>query len=172
VRELPEWVSIGYINGAHGIKGELRVTPWTDDPQRFLLLKKVMLFSSGGAIGQFIVEQVRYPQKFLLLKLKEINTRTDAEALKGSEIKIPRKKCLQLPPDHYYHFELVGLRVESVEGQFIGVITDIMEMPANDVYVVRNGDQEILIPAIKDVIKQVDLKNSIMKIFMLDGLVD
>lgn len=172
MRKLPEWVSIGCVTGAHGIKGELKVTPWTDDPQRFRLLKEVTVLSSTGSKGLYQIESVRFPHKSMLLKLKEVSDRTTAETFKGSELKIPREECVQLPPDHYYHFELVGLKVESVEGQFIGIIKDVMDLPANDVYVVEGADKEILIPAIKDVVKQIDLESGIMKIFLLDGLVE
>lgn len=172
MRELPRWVSIGYISGAHGIKGELKITPATDDPSRFDLLDSVNLFSPSGRPKKFEIEQVRYHSKFVLLKLKSINSRNDAEFLRGYDCKIRREDCLELPPDHYYQFELIGLEVQSVDGQYIGTVEDILEMPANDVYVVKNKTQEVLIPATKNIVKQVDLDRGVIFIELLDGLVD
>jgi len=172
VRELQKWVSIGQVIGAHGIKGELKVYPLTDNPKRYDLLESVWIFSSQSACGNFFIEKVRYLKNKIILKLKGIDCRTEAENLKGVELKIKREQCLTLPIDHYYYFDLIGLFVKSTEGVPIGRLVDILEMPANDVYIVASEEKEFLIPAIKQIIKAVDLKNGTMTIELLDGLLD
>ncbi len=172
MREFPEWVSIGYINGAHGIKGELKVIPLTERPRRFELLQTLHLSSNATAPSPFEIEGVRFALNSILLKLKGVDTRTQAEQLKGFEILIPGSACVKLPEDEYYHFELIGLTVKSTTGENIGTITNILEMPANDIYVVKNLDREILIPAVKEFVKKIDLEEGIMVIQVLDGLIE
>jgi len=172
VEKLPDWVSIGYINGAHGIRGEVKVLPLTDNPHRLALLDEISLVSPDNKRQNYQIESTRVHQRYILLKLKDVETRNDAEALKGYSIEIDQKSCLELPVDYYYHFELIGLRVESTQNEYIGTITSILEMPANDVYVVCNEEREYLIPAIKDVIKHVDKEKKTMVIEVLEGLLD
>ncbi len=172
MEKLPDWVSIGYINGAHGIRGEVRVQPLTDNPQPLALLEEIFLVSSDNKRQIYQIESTRSHQQFILLKLKDVETRNDAEALKGFSLEVDRETCVELPADHYYHFELIGLRVESTQHEYIGTITQILEMPANDVYVVGNEEREYLIPAIKDVVKQVDKEKKMMVIEVLEGLLD
>lgn len=172
MEKLPDWVSIGYINGAHGIRGEVRVVPLTDNPQRLELLDELFLVSPAGNRQIYQIEATRFHQRYVLLKLKDVDTRNAAEALKGFSIEIDQDACLELPADHYYHFELIGLRVESTQNEYIGTITKILEMPANDVYIVCNDEREYLIPAIKDVIKHVDKEKKIMLIEVIEGLLD
>lgn len=172
MEKLPGWVSIGYINGAHGIRGEVRILPLSDNPQRLELLDEVFVVSPNKKRQIYQIESTRVHQRFILLKFKDVDTRNDAEALKGFSIEIKQDTCLELPADQYYHFELIGLRVESTRNEYIGTITRILEMPANDVYIVCNGEREYLIPAIKDVIKHIDKEKKIMFIEVLEGLLD
>lgn len=169
-KNLPEWITIGVIGGAHGIQGEIKVVPMTDDPQRFHLLDQIYLEYSANNLQRYAVQRVRFQKKTVLLKLDGLDDRSSAEQLRGLELKIPRESCLELPDDQYYVFQMIGLAVYSTEGQWLGKLSDVMEMPANDVYIVRNGEQEILIPAIKDVIKKIDLENGVMTIELLEGL--
>lgn len=170
-KSLPDWISVGVVSGAHGIKGELKVLPTTDEPGRFRLLKSISLEYPANTLKEYPVQAVRFQKSAVLLKLDGIDNRTNAEQLKGLELKIPRDSCLKLPEDHYYYFQLIGLLVYSVDGEYLGKLTDVMEMPANDVYIIKDAANEFLIPAIKDVIKAVDLENGIMTIEVLEGLI-
>ena len=171
-KNLPQWVSIGFVSGAHGIKGELKVVPLTDDPQRFRLLENISLVFRANTLREFTVLGVRFQKKYVLLRLNGIDDRTAAEQLKGFELKIPRKLCMELPEDRYYHFQLIGLSVHSTSGDYLGKVSDVMDMPANDVYVVHDAEKEILVPAIKDVVKKIDLEQGVMTIELIEGLVD
>lgn len=169
-KSLPEWVTIGVVSGAHGIQGEIKVVPMTDDPQRFRLLDQIYLDFSANNLKSYTIQRVRFQKRTILLKLEGIEDRSTVEQLQGIELKIPRESCLELPDDQYYIFQIIGLAVYSTDGQWLGKLSDVMQMPANDVYVVQNGEQEILIPAIKDVIKKVDLETGVMTIELLEGL--
>lgn len=169
-KNLPQWVTIGIVTGAHGINGELKVVPMTDDPQRFRLLKSISFESPANNLREYLIQRVRLQTKSVLLKLDGIDDRTRAEQLKGVELKIPREACLELPENEFYIFQLIGLLVYSSHGEYIGKLTDVMEMPANDVYVVQAAEKELLIPAIKDVVKKIDLEQGVMTIELLEGL--
>ncbi|MBN1352318.1 16S rRNA processing protein RimM [candidate division KSB1 bacterium] len=172
MRILPDWISIGYITGAHGIQGDVRVVLLSDRPEKFDKLKKIKLESSAGEIGFFNIEKVRRHGKFVLVKFEEIETRDSAMSLKGASLQIKRESCPRLPADEFYHFELIGLVARSSEGLVLGKVVDILDMPANDIYVISDGKHEYLIPAVKQMIKKIDLKNEEMIIQLIEGLID
>lgn len=172
MRILPEWISIGSINGAHGVKGEIRITPASKDPSRIKKFKLVQIESPEGDTSFFVIEKARVNGRYALIKLKDVETRDQALALKGSTIQIKRTDCPPLPADEYYYFDLIGITVKTTEGEVLGEISDILDMPANDVYVVSMGDREALIPAIKEVVKRVDLDREEMIIKVMDGLLE
>ena len=159
MKELPAWVTIGAVNGAHGIRGEIKVFPLTDDVQRFLVLKSIKITGPNQAEQTYTIKNVRVNSKGLaLLKVDGIDDRNAAEKLKGCLVSIPRELCPELDADQYYHFELLGLRVETTTGEYLGEIADILEMPASDVYVVRNSEREVLIPAVRQIVKEVSIE--------------
>lgn len=172
MRKLPEWVSIGYISRAHGIQGEVRVVPFSNHPDRFEALKQVKIESPAGEFSFVNIEKVRLHSKYALVKFNAIETRDQALALKGSTIQIKLTNCPPLPVDEFYHFDLIGLAVRTTEDEVLGEVTDILEMPANDVYVISDGSREILLPAIKEVVRKVDLKKEEIIIKLIDGLID
>ena len=164
-----EFVSIGAVNKAHGIKGELQITPITDEPEQFSTLNSCYLnFNEKRKICS--IEKVRFTRNKILLKLEGIDDRTTAQKLRGAFVEIKLTDLRELSDNEYFIFDLVGLKVKKMSGEFIGELIDVLTLPANDVYVVNNGEQEFLIPAIKDVIKQVDLKRGEMSIDPVDGL--
>jgi len=168
----PSLVNIGRIETFHGVHGELRVTPWTDFPRRFKKLEKVWVRSSDSQVREFQVERVRLSGRRVILKLAEVDTREAALELRGALLQIPRPACMVLPNNSFYVFDLIGLRVKSSRGEVIGEITDVWFMPANDVYVVRQGEKEWLIPAVREVIKSVDVEAGEMIIEPMEGLLD
>ncbi len=171
-RSLPDFVVIGRVKRAHGIKGKLSVEPITDDPQRFKLLKSVFLSKEDGQRISFAVEEAQVSGKGVLLSLAEMQSREKAEKWRGAYVEIPRAECLPLPEGDHYYFELVGLEVITTEGQKIGVLEDFILAPAGDVYVVKQKDREILIPAIAEVIERIDFERGVMVINPIDGLLD
>jgi 16S rRNA processing protein RimM len=172
MKDTREWVTIGIVVAPFGIRGELKVRSFTDIPDRFVTLEAIYL---GPGYALYTIEGVR-PYKgvdMLLLKLRGIDDATMAETLRGSDICVPLSEIPQLPPDSYYQHDIVGLQVLNLDDTLIGVIDDIMSTGGNDVYVVKapNGKQ-VLIPAIKDVVKQIDLIRHVMYIDPMRGLLD
>ena len=162
---------IGTVVNTQGIKGEVRVLPMTDDPKRFELLEEIELFSKEKS-KLYKIESLRYHKQFIILKLEGINNMNDAEELKTHIIKIKEDKALPLLEDEFYIRDLYGISVITLDGETLGKITDIINTGgANDVYVVKNSDsKEILIPALKQCILDVDIIKNIMTVHLLKGL--
>jgi len=170
--EQADLVVIGTVRRAHGVRGELLVTPHTDDPSRFALLREVRLLLPDGQRRDVNVTGARVSNKGVLLRVAEIADRTAAEQIVGADIVISREQCLPLPPDSYYIFELVGMAVRTTDGRLLGTLQEVVDFPANDVWVVRDGQREYLLPAVKEVIKQVDRQQRVIVIEPIAGLVD
>lgn len=167
---MEQMFTIGKIVNTHGVKGEVRVLPSTDDIKRFNKLKEVMVENRSRM--SYEIETVRYHKNFVLLKFKGVDTMNDAELLKNSLLKIDRKDALPLQEDEYYQCDLYGLKVITDTGRNLGELVDILMTGSNDVYVVRNEEKEVLIPAIKQCILKVDLTAGEMLVHLLEGLED
>lgn len=167
-----ELVSIGKIVGHYGYKGEVKVTPLTDFPQRFEGLKQVMV-NKHGAISIAQIEKVKINHNMLLIKFSGIDSKESALEIRGSLLQIEETELYPLPEGYYYHFQLLGLKVFDGRRGFIGILTDVLETGANDVYLIKSDDYgEILIPAIKEVVKKIDLAGKSMQVDLLPGLID
>ncbi len=167
-------VAIGIILRPHGLRGWVKVRPLTDDPNRYFDLVKVSLHHKDRRIGEFRLERVEIskPQN-LLVKFREVDSIDEAEALRGAEIRIPRSECLPTTADQFYHFDLIGLPVQTSEGRMLGTVSEILEHPGNDIWVVRDDEyNEILLPAIASVIKEVNLEEKRIIINPLPGLLN
>jgi 16S rRNA processing protein RimM len=162
---LPESLIVGHILGPQGTKGELKIRVATDFPDRFSPGREVYL--DGRALE---IESSRPHKQDVVLKLSGIDTRTDAENLRGGTLTVPRSELRSLPEGEYYAFQLVGIEVVTTAGAGVGRIIDIMMTAGNDVYVVQGERGEILIPAIEDVVKSIDLETGRMVIEAIDGL--
>lgn len=167
---MENYFVIGNIVNTQGIKGEVRVMPTVDDVSRFELLEHIFVDRKGN-IKEYEIENVRFHKQFVLLKLKGIDDMTTAEPLKGTVVKITEDMAVPCEEDEYYIRDLYDMEVVTVEGEKLGIITDIIFTGANDVYAVKNEDgKEILIPAIKDCIIDVDVENNTMTVKLLGGL--
>lgn len=168
---MEQFFEIGVITGTHGIKGTMRVFPTTQDPSRFERLKE-MIVEIGGKQETFHIQKVAYHKQFVLLTVKEITDINVAELYKNGRILIPDALAIPLEEDEYYTRDLYGLQVVTEDGEVLGELVKIYETGANDVYAVQKegGDKELLIPAIKDCIKKVDLEAGIMTVHLLEGL--
>lgn len=166
---------IGKIAGTHGIKGTLRVFPTTDEPSRFELLKQITI-EHNGKKEIYNISKVSYHKQFVLITVKEIDDINVAELLKGGIITISEKEALPLNENEYYMRDLYGLEVYTDENEHLGEIADIYFTGANDVYSVKNinkpEQKELLIPAIKQCILNVDIPNKKMIVKLLEGLRD
>lgn len=163
----PRYLTIGRVLKPWGFRGELKIEIMTDFPERFASLRTVYL---GEDANPFPVESARLLGKAVRLKLKGIDTEQAAARLRSQFVQIPTEEAVPLPEGKYYLYQLIGLRVKTLRGQDLGEVVDILETGANDVYVVKNGEREILIPAIEPVVKQVDLANGEMLIEPMEGL--
>jgi 16S rRNA processing protein RimM len=171
MNEATEWATIGKIVAPFGIRGELKIRPFTDIPDRFVTLEAVYL---SPDYSRRVIKGVRpYKGDMLLLKLDGIDDATTAETLRSCNLCIPSDELAELPPDAYYQHDILGLRVFRLDDRFVGVISEIMATGGNDVYVIKADDgRQFLIPAIKNVIKQVDLVRRVMYIDPMKGLLD
>jgi len=166
-----EWATIGTIVALFGIHGELKVRSLTDIPNRFAKLGTVYL--GPDHIPYSITGTRPYKGEMVILKLAGIDDANAAEAVRDWNVSIPLDKLAQLPADSYYQHDIIGLHVKTLNGRDLGTIIDIIVTGSNDVYIVKTPDmQQILIPAIKDVIKQVDLIRHLMYIDPIRGLLD
>jgi len=162
---------IGRVANTHGVKGMIKVIPTTDDPKRFELLKEVLIEDIKGNTKTYTIEEVKYLKQFVLLNLKEVKTMDEAILLKQGIVKIPRDQALELAEDEYYISDLVGLKVNTDTGENLGVLKDVIFTGSNDVYVVKDKDnKEILLPAIKECVKQIDIENNIIIVHIMEGL--
>lgn len=169
---MDDYFVIGDIVNTQGIKGEVRVIPCTDDESRFELLDSIFV-EQKGKMKEFNIENVRYHKQFVLLKLEGIDDMTAAEKLKGSVVKIPPEDALPLEEGEYYIRDLYDMEVFTDEGEKLGILSDILFTGANDVYVVKaEKGKDILIPAIKECILDVDVENKKMTVKLLKGLRD
>ncbi|KPK75552.1 MAG: hypothetical protein AMJ89_04310 [candidate division Zixibacteria bacterium SM23_73] len=170
-------ITIGQISRVHGIKGEMVVVSLTDDPKRFSELKKVFL-SKDEKITQFEVEKVQTDlktKKFkerVLLKLKEVESPEEAKRLVGSFLEIEKDDLIKLPEGRYFIFDIIGLKVITTEDKEVGKVKEVISLPANDVYVVQGDQKEYDIPAIKEIVKQIDLERKVMIIEPKEGLLE
>jgi 16S rRNA processing protein RimM len=162
-------VAIAYINKCWGVKGEVIAEPLTSFPQRFKKLDKVSL-SGGRAKHELTVEWTKRHGKKIVFKFEEINDRNGADRLRNSYIEIDKEEIYSLPPDQYYIFQLVGLEVTDIDKGRIGIIDDVWEYPASDIYVVRSEKGVLLIPGIKEIIKKIDVENNRMEVKLLPGM--
>jgi 16S rRNA processing protein RimM len=166
-----EWAAIGRIVAPFGIRGELKVMSLSDVPNRFVKLKHVYI---APAYTRYTIAGVRpYKGDMLLLTLNGVEDANTAETLRNCVLSIPVAELAKLPPDSYYQHDIIGLTVLRMDKREVGVINDIWETGSNDIYVVKGEDgQQALIPAIKEVIKQIDLVRRVMYIDPMKGLLD
>lgn len=166
---MSDYFVIGKIVNTQGIKGEVRVLPSTDDINRFKLLDE-LLVQKKNELETYEIETVRFHKQFVLLKFKGIDNMTDAEKLKNLEIKIPAELALPCEEDEYYIRDLYGLTVFEENGEKLGTLEDIIFTGANDVYIVKNENEQILIPAIKQCILNINIAEKTMTVKLLEGL--
>ena len=168
---MEQFLQVGVISSTHGIRGEVKVFPTTDDPNRFKKLKKVILETKKEKLS-LEVQGVKFFKQFVIVKFKGIDNINDIEMYKGRELWIPREEAQELGEDEYYVADLIGMDVLLENGEKFGVLRDVMETGANDVYIVDRVDgEEILLPAIHDCVLDVDVEKNTMTVHLMKGLV-
>lgn len=168
---MEEYLEIGQIVNTSGLKGFLKVIPLTDDITRFEDLKTVYIQEKKDLV-EFKIQDVKYSKNMVLLKLEGIDDIGEAEKFKNFYIKINRKDAVELEEDSYFIVDIIGCKVFTDENEFLGKVIDVFQTGSNDVYTVKNNeDKEILLPAIEDVIKDIDIANKKIVVKLMDGLI-
>ena len=165
-------LEVGKIVNTHGLRGEVKVVPWTDYPEDFEDIEYVIVKRKTGE-EQLDIESVRYQKGNVLLKFKQIKDINEAEKYKTSTLYAPRE-MFDLPEGVYFIADLIGLDVVNIEtGEKIGVIADVFNTGSNDIYdVKREGKKNLLIPVIDDVVKEIDIESGKVTVYMMEGLDD
>ena len=166
-----EYFEIGQIVNHFGIKGMVKVNPFTDDISQFEKLKSILIVKDGK-LSEVEIEETKYSKNQVLLKLKGIDTVEEAEKYRGCYLKIARSNSKKLPKDTYFIADLLGLTVYTDENILLGKVEDIYNSGANDIYVIKSEDgKQILLPGTKEVIKQIDLEQEKIIVHLIKGLV-
>ncbi len=150
-------MAVGQVGAPWGLRGDVKVQPLTDFPDRFR--PGASLWVQGR---RHDVRRSRWSGKVVYLALSDIDGRSAAENLRGALLEVPEGDLTPLPEGHYYRFQVLGLKVHTPEGRSLGRVAEILSTGSNDVYVVRGGPRELLIPALEDVVKEVDLEHGRM----------
>ena len=163
-------LQVGVITATHGLKGEVKVFPTTDDPNRFRRLKEVIL-NTGREERVLEIEGVKFFKQMVILKFKGLDDIGDVEKFRRGTLSVTRENAVKLRRNEYFIADLIGMRVENEDGSELGTLQDVIATGANDVYDVRLSDgRQVLIPAIRECILSVDVEEGRMQVHLLDGL--
>ncbi len=169
---MEELLQVGVISSTHGIRGEVKVFPTTDDVNRFKKLKTVLV-DTGKEHISLEVEQVKFFKQFAILKFKGIDNINDVLKYKGKSLLVTREHAVKLKKDEYFIADMIGMQVVTEDGSLFGTLKNVMQTGANDVYEIQSDEfGDVLVPAIKDCILDVDIEGRIMKIHLMDGLIE
>ena len=168
---MEQLLQVVVISSTHGVRGEVKVFPTTDDVKRFKKLKKVIL-DTGKEQLPLEIEGVKFFKQFVILKFRGIDNINDIEKYKGKRLLVDREHAVKLKKDEYFIADMIGMDVFTEDGELFGALKDVMETGANDVYIIEMSDgKEVLVPAIKQCILDVDIENRKVVIHLLEGLV-
>ena len=168
---MQEYFEIGQIVNTFGIKGEVKVVPFTDDIERFEELNSIYVVKNKQLI-EYEIEQIKYHKNMIILKLKNVEDMNTAEKLKGCYIQIHRKDARELPEGTYFIADIIGSKVITDDGKILGIVDDIYNTGAKDIFVVKDElGKQILLPHIEEVILNIDVEKQIVTVHLLDGLV-
>jgi len=165
-----ELLVIGKISGIHGIGGKVRVTSYAESPATFLSQDYLYLRDERGAIKKYGLVQVKPHNNVLLLTFDGITSIDEAVKLIGSSLLVEKSTLDLLPEDEYYWVDVIGLKVFTDNGDFLGIVEKILQTGSNDVYVVRKEDREYLVPAIASVVLKIDVNEKLMVVHPMEGL--
>ena len=167
---MEQLLQVGILSSTHGVHGEMKVFPTTDDAKRFKKLKSVMLDTHDG-LKEVQIEGVKFFKQFVILKFKGYDSINDIEKYKGRSIYVTRENAVRLSDDEYFIADLIDMRVMEEDGNELGVLSDVLETGANDVYVISlKAGGELLLPAIKQCILSVDVEDGTMRVRVPEGL--
>ena len=167
---MDDLLKVGIITNTHGLKGEVKVFPTTDDARRFLDLSVVILDNCREKMT-LEIEKVRFLKNLVIVKFKGLDDINDAEKYRQKDLYVTRDQAVPLGENEYFIADLIDLSAVSDEGEELGVIADVIQTGANDIYVIRKqGMSDLLVPAIRDCVKKIDLDEGMIEIHLLPGL--
>lgn len=168
---MEDMLQVGVITSTHGVRGEVKVFPTTDDPARFKKLKKVML-DTGKETVPLEIQGVRFFKQFVILKFKGIDNINDVERYKKCPLLVSREDAVPLDENEYFIADMIGMEIVTEDEESFGILKDVLQTGANDVYVVESARSgEVLLPAIKECILKVDVKKRRITVHLMDGLI-
>lgn len=169
---MEQTLRVGVISSTHGVHGEVKVFPTTDDANRFKKLKTVIL-DTGREKMTLNVESVKFFKNMVILKFKEFNNINEIEKYKGKDLLVTREQAVKLAPNENFIVDLIGLKVVTDQGEEFGTLKDVLQTGANDVYIIDGKDgKEYLFPAIPQCILDVNLEDGVVTVHIMDGLLD
>lgn len=167
---MDNYLRVGVISSTHGVKGEVKVYPTTDDPQRFKELKQVFL-DTGGNLIPLDIEGVKFFKQMVILKFKGLDNINDVEKYRNKDLLITRDNAVKLEEGEYFIYDLIDSDVFTENGERLGILTEVITNAANDVYVVKmDNGKELLLPAIEECILNVDIENKKVNVHLMNGL--
>lgn len=167
---MEDLLQVGVVTTTHGVRGEVKVFPTTDDNARFKKLKNVIL-DTGREKLDMEITSVKFFKNLVILKFKGYDNINDVERFRQAKLLVTRDNAVELAEDEYFIADLIGLKASSDEGEDLGEITDVLQTGANDVYVIsKEGTPDLLVPAIKDCVVNVDIEAGTIVLHLLDGL--
>ena len=172
MRNLEELVPVGKIIGTHGVKGQMKLNSYSGNSESLRKARSVVIKAPNGITQEYALNGFKINSGKFIISLKNFDEIDAVTTFIGSELCLKRSDLPKLAEDEYYWSDLIGLRVETVDGDILGVIKDIFETGSSDIYVVQGTEREYLIPAIADVVKKVDVEGGTLVISPLEGLLD
>ncbi|MBU4487164.1 MAG: ribosome maturation factor RimM [Candidatus Delongbacteria bacterium] len=165
-----DYIFVGKIGKTIGINGSLTIVPLTSFPERFEKMKSFFLTKEKKTPFELTISKIEYLNKIITVKFKDIDSEEKAKTLIGYRITVHKKDRFELPKDYYYIEDLIGCEVFDLKGNLIGKMKSVTEMSSNDIYVVDHKGKEVLIPAISQFIKDIDIENKRIKASLIDGM--
>ena len=167
---MEDMLRVGVFANTHGVRGEIKVFPTTDDAQRFKKLKKVYL-DTGKEKMELEISSVRFFKNLVILKFKGIDNINDIEKYKGKDLLVTRDQAVPLEEDEYFIYDIIGAKVVTEDGSEFGQLKEVLQTGANDVYVVKTTEgKEILLPVIEECILNIDIENKVVTAHIMPGL--
>ena len=169
---MQDILQVGAVTSTHGIAGEVKVFPTTDDPNRFKKLKHVLL-DTGNGMKELEITRVKFFKNMVILKFRDHDKIEDVMPYKGRELYVTRENAVKLKKNEYFIADLIGMEVYTEDGALLGMLKNVLQTGANDVYEVERRDGgDVLIPAIRQCILDVDVENAKMTVHLLEGLLE
>lgn len=167
---MDDLLKVGVITSTHGIRGEVKVFPTTDDPKRFLDLEEIIL-DTGKEKKTLSIQYVKFFKNMVILKFKEFDNINDVEIYRQKDLYVTREQAVPLEENEYFIADLIGLKAVSDEGEELGEIADVLQTAANDIYVIKKqGTSDLLVPAVKECVLSVDIAGGMVTLHLLPGL--